>query len=142
MPEGAKAQTTRKTEETHISHLSRHLKPSRLAQTVTTADMQVYIDRRLRDKYRGKATGPITVKKEVATFRLIWNWAVAQGYLAGPAPTKGLKYPKVEEKPPFMTRGADREDHQTGRSDGETTICPLGLPDLGEQGGRRKYWIM
>ena len=104
MPEGAKAQTTRKTEETHISHLSRHLKPSRLAQTVTTADMQAYIDRRLRDKYRDKPTGPVTVKKEVATFRLIWNWAVTQGYLTGPAPTKGLRYPKTEEKPPFMTQ--------------------------------------
>jgi integrase len=104
LPEGAKAQTTRKTEGTHLSHLSRHLKPSRLAQTVTTADMRAYIDRRLRDKYRGKATGPITVKKEVATFRLIWNWAVAQGHVTGPAPTKGLRYPKVEEKPPFMTR--------------------------------------
>ena len=104
LPDGAKAQTTRKTEETHISHLSRHLKLSRLAQTVTTADMQTYIDRRLRDKYRDKPTGPITVKKEVATFRLIWNWAVAQGYLTGPAPTKGLRYPKAEEKPPFMTR--------------------------------------
>ena len=71
LPEGAKEQTTRKTEGTHISHLSRHLKPSRLAQTVTVADMQGYIDRRLRDKYRGKPTGPVTVRKEVATFRLI-----------------------------------------------------------------------
>ena len=51
LPDGAKAQTTRKTEESHVSHLSRHLKLPRLAQTVTTADMQTYIDRRLHDKY-------------------------------------------------------------------------------------------
>jgi hypothetical protein len=44
--------------------------------------MQAYIDRRLREKYRGKPTGPVTVKKEVATFRLIWNWAATQGHLA------------------------------------------------------------
>jgi integrase len=67
--------------------------------------MQAYIDRRLRDKYREKPTGPVTVRKEVATFRLIWNWAVTQGHVTGPAPTKGLRYPKIEEKPPFMTRG-------------------------------------
>ena len=78
LPEGAKAQTTRKTEETHISHLSRHLKTSRLAQTVSTADMQAYIDRRLHNKYRERPTGPVTVKKEVATLRLIWNWAVGR----------------------------------------------------------------
>jgi integrase len=104
LPEGAKEQTTRKTEGSHILHLSRHLKTSRLAQAMTIADMQAYIDRRLRDRYRNKPPGPVTVKKEVATFRLIWNWAMARGYLTGPAPTKGLRYPKVEEKHPFTTR--------------------------------------
>jgi integrase len=71
---------------------------------VTVANMQNYVDRRLRDSYRDKPIRPDTVKKEVATFRLIWNWAVSQDYLTGPAPTKGLKYPKTEQKLPFMTR--------------------------------------
>jgi len=104
LPNGAKEQTTLKTEETHISHLLRHLKGSKIAQSVTVANMQNYVDRRLRDSYRDKPIRPDTVKKEVATFRLIWNWAVLQDYLTGPAPTKGLKYPKTEQKLPFMTR--------------------------------------
>jgi integrase len=104
LPKGAKSKTTLTTEKIHISHLLGHLRKTRLAQSLTTADMQRYIDLRLRESYRGKPIRPDTVKKEVATFRLIWNWAVAQGYLTGPAPTKGLKYPKTEQKPPFMTR--------------------------------------
>ena len=103
VPKDSKADTTLKTEETHVSHLLRHLRKSKLAQSVTTGDMQTYCEKRLRDAYRDKPIRPDTVKKEVATFRLIWNWAVAQGYLTGPAPTKGLKYPKTEQKLPFMT---------------------------------------
>jgi integrase len=104
LPKDAKAQTTLNTEDTHVSHLLRHLGKTKLAQCVTTAHMQGYTDKRLRDSYRDKPMRPDTVRKEVATFRLIWNWAVSRGYLTGPAPTRGLKYPKTEQKSPFMTR--------------------------------------
>ena len=46
---------------------------------------------------------PVTLRKEVATFRAAWNWAAANGLVAGPFPAKGLVYPKADEKPPFMT---------------------------------------
>ena len=103
LPEGAKAETTLRTEETHVSHLLTHLRGGRRAQTLTTADIQRYVDLRLRDRYRGKRIGPGTVKKEVATFRLIWNWGVTQGSVVGSTPTIGLRYPKTEQKPHFMT---------------------------------------
>lgn len=103
VPKDSKASTTVRTEEIHASHLLRHLRKSKLAQSVTMADMQAYVEKRLRDSYRDNPIRPDTVRKEVATFRLIWNWAVGHGHLVGPAPTKGLKYPKTEQKPPFMT---------------------------------------
>ena len=103
LPEGAKAHSTLKTEETHLSHLLRHLRGSQLAQAVGIGDMQTYVKKRLRDKYRGKSIHPDTVKKEVATLRLIWNWGVSRGHLEGPAPTNGIAYPKSEQKSPFMT---------------------------------------
>jgi len=65
-------------------------------QSVTTSDMQAYIDKRLRDSNRKKPIRPETVRKEVATFRLIWNWAVKHGHVVGPASTNDLKYPKIE----------------------------------------------
>ncbi len=106
IPLGAKAETTVNTEKFHIAHLLGHLKKAKPMQSVTTSDMQTYIDRRLRDSYRKKPIRPETVRKEVATFRLIWNWATTHGHVVGPAPTKDLKYPKTEQKPPFMTREA------------------------------------
>ena len=104
IPTGAKAETTICTEGLHIAHLLGHLKKAEPMQNVTTSDMQAYIDKRLRDCYRKKPIRPETVRKEVATFRLIWNWAATRGHVVGPAPTKGLKYPKTEQKPPFMPR--------------------------------------
>jgi len=103
LPDGAKEHTTLRTEQTHVSHLLRYLPGSRLAQTVTTADMQMYVDKRVKVRYRGKRIRPETVRKEVATFRVIWNWALARGIVCGPSPSRDLQYPKSEQKPPFMT---------------------------------------
>jgi integrase len=43
------------------------------------------------------------MKKEVASFRAAWNWAALTGLVSGPFPSRGLLYPKADEKPPFMT---------------------------------------
>jgi integrase len=119
IPAGAKAETTLKTEELHIAHLRKGLSKSKPAQSVTTADMQRYIEKRLHDTYRGRLIRPETVRKEVATFRAIWNWAAMLGHVVGPSPTKGLKYPKTEQKPPFMTFGDIAKIVQRGGFDGE-----------------------
>ena len=103
LPEGAKELSTLEGERIHLKHLLRHLRPRASAERISVGDMQSYIEKRLQDSWRGRRVRPNTVKKEVTTFRLIWNWAVDQGYLNGPAPVKGLKYPKTDEKPPFMT---------------------------------------
>lgn len=103
LPEGAKECSTIAGELTHTKHLLRHLKASRVIQRMTVGDMQTYVDRRLRDRWRGKPIRPGTIKKEITTFRLIWRWGVDHGYLEGPAPIKGVKYPKIDQKPPFMT---------------------------------------
>ena len=66
-------------------------------------DSQRYVDRRCRERWRSKPISPETVEKEIRTLRLIWNWAVRQGILKGPAPIKGVELPKLDEKPPFMT---------------------------------------
>ena len=75
-----------------------------IAKTIGVTDVQEYARKRLHEKYRGKLILPDTVKKELTTLRLLWNWAVTQGHLAGPPPTRGIKLPRRAEKPPFMTR--------------------------------------
>jgi hypothetical protein len=47
---------------------------------------------------------PVTIKKEVDTFRSAWNWGLRMGWIDHPFPAAGLVYAKSEEKLPFMTR--------------------------------------
>ena len=103
LPRGTKEESTLYGEQIHIRHLLRHLKVTTVVRSITTRNSQDYIAARLRETWNGKPIRPATIKKELTTFRLIWNWAVDHGYLSGPAPTKGLKFPKSDEKPPFMT---------------------------------------
>ena len=102
--DGAKASVTIDGEKIHHQHLRRHLGASTVAKTVGVAQVQEYVRNRLSEKYRGDLIQPETVKKELTTLRLLWNWAVTQGYLTGPSPTKGVKLPRRAEKPPFRTR--------------------------------------
>lgn len=101
--DGVKEPTTRKTERIHLGHLGRLLKTSQPLVNVTVGDVQAYIDRRLKEKSAEKNIRPDTAKKEVATLRAVWNWALSQELVSIHPPTKGLRYPKRDEKPPFMT---------------------------------------
>ncbi len=104
LPEGAKAESTIGGEKIHQQHLLRHLGATTIANNIGGSQVQDYVRKRLRDKHHGKPIGPATVKKELTTLRLIWNWGVVQGCLSGPSPTKGVKLPRRAEKPPFRTR--------------------------------------
>jgi integrase len=45
----------------------------------------------------------VTIRKEMSSFRAVWNWAKRAGHLSLPFPNGGLVYPKTDEKPPFQT---------------------------------------
>jgi integrase len=61
-------------------------------------NLQEHVDRRRR-----KGIAAVTLKKEIASVRACWNWAVHGGLLKGVFPAKGLRFPKEEEKEPFRT---------------------------------------
>ncbi len=101
---GVKEPNTVKTEDLHLRHLQRLLKPQTFVRSLTTVQLQKYVGSRLSEVRRGgRPVATETVRKEISTFRSIWNWAVRQGLIQGPAPVTGLAYPKCDEKPPFMT---------------------------------------
>lgn len=102
-PAGSKEVVTLNGERTHEKHLLRLLKPNRLLKGLLIRDLQEYVDARLEEKWCDKLIQPETIQKELTTLRLVWNWAVEQGYLTGPRSLKGLKYPKSDEKQPFQT---------------------------------------
>jgi integrase len=102
--QGAMEANSLATVEMHLGHFEKTLGPAFPLQSLTLADLQRHVTARAKKKYRGKSLSPVTLKKEVASFRAAWNWAVLTGLVTGVFPGKGLVYPKGEEKPPFMTR--------------------------------------
>ncbi|QDS98151.1 site-specific integrase [Adhaeretor mobilis] len=104
LPEGRKEPTTLEGEGIHLKHLKRHLGPHRKVQAISKADLQNYVTKRLKDRHHDKPIQPDTVRKELVTFRMLWNWGVNEGLLMGVSPTKHVVLPLTDEKPPFMTR--------------------------------------
>jgi hypothetical protein len=87
----------------HLDHFENTLGGRFAVRQITLADLQRHVAERGKKKYRGKRLSTVTLKKEMASFRAAWNWAALNGLVSGPFPSKGLVYPKADEKPPFMT---------------------------------------
>jgi integrase len=103
MPAGTMEANSLGTCKLHKKHLLRILGSRQAAPALTTRDLQGYVNKRSKEEYRGEPIKARTIKKEVATFRAVWNWGVLHGLLTGHAPVRGLKYDKGDEKTPFMT---------------------------------------
>lgn len=103
IPEGALEPNTLATTRGHAKHLKCVFGPKHPVAQLGTADLQDYINRRVKAIWRGQPIKPRTVRKELATLRSVWNWAVRYGLLTVPAPTRGLVYPKEAPKQPFLS---------------------------------------
>jgi integrase len=88
----------------HLRHFVRTFGVNFALRALTLGKLQEHVNRRAKRKgIRNRPLSPITIRKEVASLRAAWNWAVQMGYVNGNFPNRGLKYPKTEEKPPFQT---------------------------------------
>ena len=101
--QGAMEANSLATVRMHLGHFESTLGARFAIRGLTLADLQRHVNERRKKKYRGQPLSPVTLKKEVASFRACWNWAALTGLVSGPFPSKGLVYPKSDEKPPFMT---------------------------------------
>lgn len=88
----------------HLGHFVRTFGERTVLEELTQPDLQRHVNERARKKYRGKKLSPVTLKKEMASLRAMWNWATHAGLVRGHFPSRGLVYPKYDEKPPFQTR--------------------------------------
>lgn len=86
------------TAKTHLNQITESIGDRFRVQQLTLLNLQEHVDRR-----RKKGISPVTLKKEIATFRACWNWAVHGGILLGTFPNRGLRFPKEEEQEPFHT---------------------------------------
>ncbi len=82
----------------HLNHFCRFLGDAFPLPELTLAKMQEYVNKRAKD-----GVAAVTIRKEVATFRATWNWGEPMDLTSGRFPNRGLRYPKSDEKPPFMT---------------------------------------
>ncbi|CAN5469421.1 hypothetical protein BH10PLA2_BH10PLA2_16300 [soil metagenome] len=86
------------TARSHFNQFAKTVGDRFRMQNLTLQDLQGHVERR-----RKKGISPVTMKKELASVRACWNWAVLGGSLKGTFPGKGLRFPKEEEKVPFCT---------------------------------------
>lgn len=100
---GAMETNSLATVEMHLRHIADTLGEKFAIGRLTLSDLQRHVDRRLGKKYRGRRLSPYTVRKEISSLRAAWNWATPHGIVNGLFPSKGIVYPKTDEKPPFMT---------------------------------------
>src|SRR5579871_3504251 len=84
------------TSRTHLNQFAETIGERFRIQSLTLLDLQRHVDRR-----RKKGVAAVTLKKEIATVRACWNWGVHAGVLKGVFPSKGLRFPKEEEKEPL-----------------------------------------
>lgn len=82
----------------HLGHFVRVLGEGFPLGELSLAKLQEYVNQRAKTK-----VSPVTIRKEIATLRAAWNWGEPMDLTSGRFPSKGLRYPKADEKPPFMT---------------------------------------
>lgn len=97
--EGAQEKNTLQTTEIHFRHIVTTLGEKFPLSELSHASLQSHIDRRAAARIK-----PVTIRKELSTFRAAWNWGRRAGLVDGEWPGKALVYKKTSEKPPFQTR--------------------------------------
>ena len=64
----------------HLDHLTETLGAHFAIQELSLNDLQRHVNRRAKEKGRhGRNVQAATLKKEIASFRACWNWALEAG---------------------------------------------------------------
>ncbi|QDV85378.1 tyrosine-type recombinase/integrase [Planctomycetes bacterium TBK1r] len=122
IPSDALEPTTLKTIGLHTRHIVRILGSRKTLHSISTKDLQNYITTRSKEPGINGFVSAGTIRKEIATFGSLWNWALSQNHVTGVFPKRGLMFPKVTEKPPFQTWKQIERQIAVGRlSDAESS---------------------
>jgi integrase len=81
----------------HLKSIEKTMSGRFLLSELSMADLQRHIDR------RQKKVAPVTIHKEINSFRAAYNWGKRMGLVDGQFPSAGLVYAKRDERLPFMT---------------------------------------
>jgi integrase len=119
---GALEKNTLETRAMHLRHLTQTLGSSFSLKQLKVTDLQGHITRRSKALgIRKRKLSAYTMRKEISSFRTIWNWAIQRGLLTASFPNQGLVFPKMDEKPPFQTwEEVERQVKRGGLTAAET----------------------
>lgn len=119
---GALEANTLATRDTHLRHIKDTLGDTFQVKKLKAADLQEHVTRRAKAfGIRKRKLSAYTMRKEISSFRTIWNWAVQRGLVSMPFPNQGLVFPKMDEKPPFQSwEEIERQINRGGLSGGES----------------------
>lgn len=95
LPGGANEESTLGTKRIHVKHLKRLLGARTPFRAIGANQLQTYI------KKRELEVQGVTIKKEIATFRVLRNYARTQKLVDGDFPP--LQLPKSNQRPRFQT---------------------------------------
>ncbi len=97
---GSKEANTRETERTHRRNLIAHFGDRLVAAALDHKAVQDYVNARAAEGMAAK-----TLRLELGTLRMLWNWGLSNGHLATPLPwaMKRLIFPKGTSREPFQT---------------------------------------
>jgi integrase len=102
----------------HLNHARRILGDAFPMADLSLATLQEYVDKRAKE-----GVSAYTIRKEVRTLKASWTWGGPMKLTAGPFPSAGLRYPKQDEKPPFMTREEIKRQLAAGGDPGTLWEC-------------------
>lgn len=84
----------------HLGHFERTLGHAFPVAKLTLTDLQQHVNSRAKKKYRGKPLSPVTLQKEMASFRAAWNWATLMGMVCGTFRPRASSTPRPTRSPP------------------------------------------
>jgi integrase len=100
LTKGSKATSSLVTERVHAKHFKRLIGAGFRFDAISLAVAQKYVDKRAKEGVVRE-----TLKKELGTLRVVWNWASKRKHVPSPPSWKPdeLTLPKGRQKPPFQT---------------------------------------
>ena len=113
---GSKEASTLKTEKLHLRHLRRLLGEETPLDRIETKSIEAYVRSRQGEPgIRGRTVSATTVSKELATFGLLWKFAMRREFTKAGNPARDVPKPRGNQKPAFLTY--EEIEMRVGRGD-------------------------
>ncbi|MCA9166485.1 MAG: site-specific integrase [Planctomycetales bacterium] len=101
----AKEQSTLETEAQHLRHIERIIGAETSMSEISPAMLREYVRTRESEPgTHGRTVSAVTISKELATFRQLFEFATNEKLVDGENPLTHVRKPRPAQKPRFMTR--------------------------------------